>query len=130
MRPVRILLRATPAPDGAAFVLLDRRHSIREIAAMIANGGALDTVNIRTPFGIIIERPLWSRGSGFAEACPPAPDRLEIPRGYVMLVDDTGLVDGKPRNRYASEVYAAQCRPGVDAIIAGDAYLCPDRDFA
>jgi hypothetical protein len=51
-------------------------------------------------------------------------------RGMVMLVDDTGFVDGKPRNEAATALYQAVCRPGTTHYIAGDVAVVPDGDYA
>ena len=61
---------------------------------------------------------------------PGALDTVNLRDGRVMLVDDTGLVDGKPRNEKATELYLGVCRPGVDAFIAGDVAIAVDEDFA
>jgi hypothetical protein len=56
-------------------------------------------------------------------------DTVNLRDGRVMLVDDTGLVDGKPRNEAATKLYLAVCRPGTDAYIAGDVAVAVDADF-
>jgi hypothetical protein len=50
--------------------------------------------------------------------------------GLVMLVDDTGLIDGKPANPEATRQYHSVCRPGTTQHIAGDVAIVPDEDFA
>ena len=50
--------------------------------------------------------------------------------GLVMLVDDTGLIDGKPANQEATRHYHSVCRPGTTQNIAGDVAIVPDEDFA
>lgn len=57
-------------------------------------------------------------------------DTVNLRDGRIMLVDDTGLVDGKPRNEAATKLYHAVCRPGTEAYIAGDVAIALDRDFA
>jgi hypothetical protein len=52
------------------------------------------------------------------------------PTGVVMFVDDTGLVDGKPRNQLATAIYHDQCRPGSTHPICGDVAFVNDADFA
>jgi hypothetical protein len=49
---------------------------------------------------------------------------------HVMLVDDTGMVDGKPANAEATKLYHANCRPGTTHPICGDVVVAPDEDFA
>jgi len=49
---------------------------------------------------------------------------------HVMLVDDTGMIDGKPVNARATELYHAQCRPGNPYSIHGDVVIVPDGDYA
>lgn len=49
---------------------------------------------------------------------------------HVMLVDDTGLIDGKPVNPEATRLYHANCRPGTTQPICGDVVIVPDSDFA
>jgi len=48
----------------------------------------------------------------------------------VMLVDDTGLVGGKPVNDQATKLYHANCRPGVTHPICGDVAIVFGGDFA
>ncbi len=48
----------------------------------------------------------------------------------VMLVDDSGMVDGKPVNPKATELYHANCFPGTTHQIHGDVVVVPDGDFA
>lgn len=48
---------------------------------------------------------------------------------HVMLVDDTGLIDGKPVNEKASQLYWANCRPGTTHPICGDVVVVLDLDF-
>ena len=71
-------------------------------AAIGANG--LDTVNLRDAQGRIT--------------------------GVVMMVDDTGFIDGKPANPTATAIYHAQCVPGTTHPICGDAAFVNDMDFA
>ena len=47
----------------------------------------------------------------------------------VMLVDDTGMIDGKPVNAKATALYHANCRPGTTHPICGDVAVVFDRDF-
>ncbi len=49
---------------------------------------------------------------------------------HVMIVDDSGMVDGKPVNPKATELYHANCRPGTTHPICGDVVIVPDHDFA
>ena len=48
---------------------------------------------------------------------------------HVMLVDDTGMIDGKPTNPKATELYHKNCRPGTIHPICGDVVIVPDADF-
>lgn len=48
----------------------------------------------------------------------------------VMLVDDTDIIDAKPLNPKATELYHALCRSGVGCGIHGDVAICWDQDFA
>lgn len=50
--------------------------------------------------------------------------------GIVMMVDDTGFIDGKPENPAATAIYHAQCRPGTTHPICGDVAFVNDMDFA
>lgn len=50
-------------------------------------------------------------------------------RHIVMLCDDTGMVDGKPVNPRATELYHAVTKPGNPYAIHGDVVLAFDRDF-
>lgn len=57
-------------------------------------------------------------------------DSVNLRDGRVMLVDDTGFVDGKPVNPAATEIYHSVCRPGTTHPICGDAAIVEDNDFA
>ena len=48
---------------------------------------------------------------------------------WVMLVDDTGMIDGRPVNAKATEMYHANCRPGTPYQIHGDVVIALDGDF-
>jgi hypothetical protein len=48
----------------------------------------------------------------------------------VMLIDDTGFLDGRPVNPKATALYHANCLPGTTHPICGDVFICPDDDFA
>lgn len=76
-------------------------HAIRDIQTMIG-ADTLDTVMLRS-----LGDPL-----------------------HVMLVDDTGMIDGKPVNVRATTLYHAQCRPGNPYQIHGDVVIVPDGDYA
>jgi len=52
-------------------------------------------------------------------------DRAEV----IMQVDDTGMIDGKPVNAFATEIYHSICKLGTLWQIHGDVVLCNDRDF-
>lgn len=47
----------------------------------------------------------------------------------VMMVDDCGMIDGKPVNPKATELYHSVCRPGAGSI-HGDVAIVRDEDFA
>lgn len=49
---------------------------------------------------------------------------------HVMCVDDTGMIDGRPANPRATELYHKNCRPGTTHPICGDVVIVPDHDFA
>ncbi len=49
---------------------------------------------------------------------------------HVMILDDNGVDKNLPVNKAATELYLANCRPGVQASIFGDVFICPDDDFA
>ena len=48
---------------------------------------------------------------------------------HVMVVDDTGMIDGKPVNAEATRLYHANCWPGTTHPICGDVVVAPDEDF-
>lgn len=48
----------------------------------------------------------------------------------VMLVDDVGMIDGKPINAKATALYRANTRPGNPYSIHGDVVVLFDEDFA
>jgi hypothetical protein len=47
----------------------------------------------------------------------------------VMLCDDTGMIDGKPANPKATELYHSVCKPGTLHQIHGDVAIVHDGDF-
>ena len=55
---------------------------------------------------------------------------LDKKRKIIMLVDDTGMVDGKPINPKATELYHSRCKPGTPFSIHGDVAIVNDSDFA
>jgi hypothetical protein len=55
---------------------------------------------------------------------------LDRRTAQIMVVDDTGMVDGRPVNARATELYHAVCKPGTVWAIHGDVALVNDRDFA
>jgi hypothetical protein len=57
-------------------------------------------------------------------------DTVLLDRMTIMMVDDTGMVDGKPVNPKATELYHSICRPGTVWAIHGDVALVNDEDFA
>lgn len=48
----------------------------------------------------------------------------------VMIADDNGMIDGKPVNQKATELYRAICKPATFYSIHGDVAICDDRDFS
>lgn len=56
-------------------------------------------------------------------------DAVDLRDGRVMLVDDTGLIAGRPINPKATALYH-MCRPGTTNPIAGDVAIAIDKDFA
>ena len=55
---------------------------------------------------------------------------LDRAKRTVMLVDDTGMVDGKPANAKATDLYHGICKPGTIHQIHGDVAIVNDGDFA
>lgn len=80
---------------------LDGKHSM-EMLRQLIKADSIDTVQLRH-----MGRPV-----------------------HVMLVDDTGAIDGKPVNREATDLYWKNCRPGTTHPICGDVVVVPDHDFA
>jgi hypothetical protein len=48
---------------------------------------------------------------------------------HVMLVDDTGMVDGRPINPKATAIYHDKCGRVNEYSIHGDVVIVPDSDF-
>jgi hypothetical protein len=48
----------------------------------------------------------------------------------IMMVDDTGMCDGKPVNSKATALYHSICKPGTVHCIHGDVAIVNDGDFA
>lgn len=57
-------------------------------------------------------------------------DTVNLRDGNVMLVDDTGMIDGKPVNPEATKLYHGVCRAGTTHPICGDVAIACDADFA
>lgn len=57
-------------------------------------------------------------------------DTVTLEDGVVMLVDDTGAVDGRPDNPKATKLYHAVCVAGTTHRICGDVAICLDSEFA
>jgi vacuolar-type H+-ATPase subunit B/Vma2 len=57
-------------------------------------------------------------------------DTVNLRDGRIMLVDDVGLIDGKPINPAATKLYHSVCKPGTTNPIAGDVAIAWDKDFA
>ncbi len=51
-------------------------------------------------------------------------------RIHVMIVDDSGLIDGKPKNDKATALYHEKCGSPNTHFIAGDVIIVPDSDFS
>lgn len=76
-------------------------HALRDVAAMIG-AQTLDTVTLR---------------------------HMGLPL-HVMIVDDTGAIDGRPVNAKATELYHENCIAGTENAIHGDVVIVPDDDYA
>lgn len=63
-------------------------------------------------------------------AAPQALDTVNLRDGRVMLVDDTGMIDGRSTNPEATKLYHGLCRPGVTHPICGDVAITLDSNFA
>lgn len=94
------LIRKLIRTDGTEEELIGP-HAIADICQMIG-ADTLDTVILR---------------------------HLGDPR-HVMIVDDTGMIDGRPINAKATELYRTNCRPGTTFGIHGDVVVVPDSDYA
>lgn len=57
-------------------------------------------------------------------------DTVNFHDGRVMLVDDTGVREGKPVNPRATKIYHGLCKPGTTHPICGDVAIVNDEDFA
>ena len=55
--------------------------------------------------------------------------RTSLPT-QIMMVDDTGMIDGKPVNPKATSLYHSICKPGTIWAIHGDVAIVHDGDFA
>mgnify|MGYP000995766629 CR=1 FL=1 len=58
-------------------------------------------------------------------------DTVNLRDGRVMIVDDTGAVDGKQPNKLATSLYRSVCRPDAKHWdICGDVAITEDQNFA
>jgi len=55
---------------------------------------------------------------------------LDFGKKQVMMVDDTGMCDGRPINPKATKLYRSVCKPGTLHSIHGDVVIVNDADFA
>lgn len=55
--------------------------------------------------------------------------RIDWKNDQIMVVDDSGMIDGKPVNEKATLFYRRVCRPGSKGAIHGDVAIVNDRDF-
>jgi len=56
-------------------------------------------------------------------------DHVTLSRRRIMLVDDVGMLDGKPVNAKATALYHARCKPGTVHQIHGDVVIIEAGDF-
>src|SRR5271168_3763004 len=54
---------------------------------------------------------------------------IDFVHKQIMMVDDTGMCDGKPVNPKATALYHAICKPGTLHCIHGDVAIVNDGDF-
>lgn len=57
-------------------------------------------------------------------------DSVNLRNGKVMIVDDTGLIAGKPINPEGTKLYHEKCGGVTPNSIHGDVAICTDNDFA
>jgi hypothetical protein len=98
----------TPAPASLAHVEILRANGTREAHEVGRH--------------ILLE---WIRRM-IGAACL---DTVNLRDGRVMLVDDSGLIDGRPENPAATALYHSVCIPGTTNPIAGDVAIALDADF-
>lgn len=55
---------------------------------------------------------------------------LDRENQQILMVDDTGMCDGKEPNPAATKLYHAICKPGTTHQIHGDVAIVNDADFA
>lgn len=56
-------------------------------------------------------------------------DTVNLWDGRVMIIDDSGLIDGRERNEAATTLYHSVCIPGTTSPISGDVVICLDALF-
>ena len=57
-------------------------------------------------------------------------DCVALKQGKVMIVDDSGAIDGKPINPEGTKIYQEKCGYITPNSIHGDVAICTDSDFA
>ncbi len=55
---------------------------------------------------------------------------IDFEHAQIMVIDDTGMLDGKPINTRASEIYRSACKPGAKQSIHGDVVVANDEDLS
>ena len=54
-------------------------------------------------------------------------DHVTLSHSSIMIVDDTGMIDGKPVNVKATALYHAKCKPGTTHQIHGDVAIITEK---
>ena len=88
---------------------------------VIRTDGTRETVTIARPHRAIVEIATLIEAETL--------DTVNLRDGRVMLVDDTGMIDGRPINDEATRLYWT-VRPGTFNSIFGDVVIATDADFA
>ncbi len=79
---------------------------------------------IGAPYMATIERQIGATGLDTVTLTRKGRDA-----DLVMIVDDTGMIDGRPVNPIATSYYHAICKPNTPFSIHGDVAIVHDGDF-
>ena len=100
------------------------------MSVLIQKRGSWQVIRVNGTIEVMIGKPTLHEVSK-AIGCETIDSvKLDEKSRTIMLVDDVGMIDGKPVNPKATELYHSVCRPGTVFAIHGDVAIVNDKDFS